>query len=437
MSADHLKVREIEQFLAEPESSVRSNRLVRHLLSECAPCLESVRQMASNSRASYDYGTSFAAAERSLTAFLAEGRPSAASPEELLAALDPLSEEEQTLRVKNDSRFAHPAVIQALIQASHALRFQDPARMLHLAGLALLAADACPVEAAGSELKQADLRAQARWQYGNSLRVLGRFREAEEALATSRQLLKTGTHDPRLRAQLCSQIASLRMAQRRFSEAIRLNEEAEEVYAEIGDDHEIATTLVRKAISLLYGGAAEEAIRTLNQAIPLIEPERDPHLLLAACHNLVRCYIDLGRPEHALSIYSETRDLYKRSDDPLIRLRAAWQEGLLLRDLGHLKAAETTLLEARQGFVESELLYEAALVSLDLAAVYVRLHAEKELGQTVAESMPIFKALGVEREALACRLQLQQLSHQTRQALDLLRSLSSRVEKLKPRQTLL
>ena len=437
MSADHLKVREIEQFLAEPERSVRSNRLVRHLLRECAPCLESVRQAGSNPRTSYDYGTSFAAAERSLTAFLAEGQPPAASPEKLLAELDQLPEDEQIRQVKHEPRFAHPAVVQALIQASHALRFQDPSRMLHLAGLALLAADACPVEAAGSELKQADLRAQARWQYGNSLRVLGRFREAEEALANARQLLKTGTRDPRLRAQLCSQIASLRMAQRRFSEAIRLNEEAEAVYSEIGDDHEIATTLVRKAIALLYGGAAEEAIRTLNQAIPLIESERDPHLLLAACHNLVRCYIDLGRPEHALSIYSETRDLYKRSDDPLIRLRAAWQEGLLLRDLGHLKAAETTLLEARQGFVESELLYEAALVSLDLAAVYVKLQAEAELGQTVAESVPIFKALGVGREALASLLQLQQLSHQTRQALDLLRSLSSRVEKLKPRPALL
>lgn len=435
MSADHLKVREIEQFLAKPKRSARNTRLVRHLLSECAPCLESVRQAASTPRASYDYGTSFTAAERSLAGFLAEGKPPAASPEELVVELGRLPEEEQIRQVKHDPRFAHPAVIQALIQASHALRFQDPARMLQLAGLALLAADACPVGAAGSEQKQADLRSQARSQYGNALRVLGRFREAEDALATARRYLKAGTHDPRLRARLCSQIASLRMAQRRFSEAIDLNEEAETVYSEIGDDHEIASTLVRKAISLLYGGEAEEAIRTLNRAIPLIEPDRDPHLLLGACHNLVRCYIDLGRPEHALSIYSETRDLYKRSDDPLIRLRAAWQEGLLLRDLGHLKAAETTLLEARQGFVESNLLYEAALVSLDLAAVYVKLQAEEELGQTVAESVPIFKALGVGREALASLLQLQQLSHQSRQALDLLRSLSSRVEKLKPRQT--
>ncbi|HET9227847.1 MAG TPA: pentatricopeptide repeat-containing protein, partial [Thermoanaerobaculia bacterium] len=201
-------------------------------------------------------------------------------------------------------------------------------------------------------------------------------------------------------------------------------------------DHSLAISLVQKAIALLYSGGPAEAIRVLNQAIPRIDPERDPQLLLAACHNLVRCYADLGRPEHALSIFSEMRELYRRFDDPIIRLRAAWQEAVLLRDLGHLRAAEAALLELRQGFVDHALLYEAAVASLDLASVYVKLQAETELQQTVSETVPIFKALGVEREMLASLLQLQQLSHQTRQALDLLRNLSSRLEKLPSRQTL-
>ncbi|HEX6862665.1 MAG TPA: hypothetical protein VF414_07615, partial [Thermoanaerobaculia bacterium] len=211
-------------------------------------------------------------------------------------------------------------------------------------------------------------------------------------------------------------------------------DEAGEIYMDLGDEHARASSLVQKAIALLYSGEAEDAVRTLNQAIPRIDEERDPHLLLAACHNLVRCYADLGRPEHALSIFSEMRELYRRFDDPLIRLRAMWQEALLLRDLGHLRAAEAALLELRQGFVSRELLYESALVSLDLASVYVKLQAETELKQTVAETVPIFQALGVGRELLASLLQLQQLSHKTRQALDLLRSLNSRLEKLPPRQ---
>ncbi|HWM89140.1 MAG TPA: hypothetical protein VN493_00085 [Thermoanaerobaculia bacterium] len=440
MSADHLDVKDFDRFLrnaTEPGSSARNTRLVRHLLAACAPCQENLERAVSKQSGERDYGASFAGAERSLNAFFAKELHGSSSPEELLAELSRLPAREQAARVTAEDRFAFPAFIRHLVDASHAVRYKDPAQMLHLADLARLAAAACSAEAAGSDLKKSDLQGHAWRQYGNALRVLGRLHEAEKAVATSQHHLKAGTRNPLLRAQFCTlAAASLRTAQRRFAEAIELCDEAGEIYADLGDNNALAGSMVQKAIALLYSGEAEEAVRTLNQTIPLIDAERDPNLLLAACHNLIRCYIDLGRPEHALSIYSEMRDLYKRSDDPLIRLRASWQEGLLLRDLGHLRAAEAALLEVRQGFVSRELHYDAALVSLDLAAVYVKLQAEAELRQTLAESVPIFQALGVGREVLASLLQLQQLSHKTRQALDLLRNLSSRIEKLPSRQTL-
>lgn len=439
MLADHLDVKEFSRFLrnaAEPGSSSRNIRLVRHLLEDCAPCQENLRSAVSKQSGELEYGASFAAAEQSLAAFFAREASGEAPPGQLLDELSRLPTEEQAAAVSSQSRFTFPAFVRHLVDASHGVRYRDPARMLHLANLARLAAEACSLEAAGSEPKRSDLRAHAWRQYGNALRVLGRLYEADEAVATARQHLEAGTRDPLLRAQFRTlAAASLRMAQRRFPEAIKMCDEAGEIYTDLGDDHAFAGSLVQKAIALLYSGEAEDAVHTLNQAIPRIDPERDPHLLLAACHNLVRCYTDLGRPEHALSIFSEMRELYKRFDDPLIRLRAAWQEALLLRDLGHLRAAEAALLEVRQGFVDRELHYEAALVSLDLASVYVKLQAETELKDTVAETVPIFQVLGVGRELIASLLQLQQLSNKTRQALDLLQSLNSRLEKLPSRQT--
>jgi tetratricopeptide (TPR) repeat protein len=455
MLTDHPTIEDFESFLrgdTRPAQAAPTARLLRHLLADCPSCRAQLQAMGwgtgrlerlfrlpsdrDQDQAGYDYGTSFAAAEAALADFFAEGRPPESTPEELMAELAPLPPDEQARWVSSYSRFANAQFVTRLVEGSHAARYENPARMLHLAHLARLAADACTVAVAGSAARLADLRAQAWRQYGNALRVSGRLREAEEAITAAHRFCAEGTGDPPLRAWLLEQTASLRIFQRRFDEAIQLADEAGRIYRELDDEHALASTMVQKAIASLYSGEPEAAVRILNQAIPLVDHEGDPHLLLAACHNLIRCYIDLDRPEQALSIYFEARDLYKEFSDTLISLRAGWQEGQLLRDLGHLRAAEASLLRARHGFLERDLFYEAAVVSLDLAAVYLKLSEVEALQQAVSEMLPIFTSLGVDREALAALLQLQQVAGQSRQAFDLIRFLNARLEQLPHRQGL-
>lgn len=445
---------ELEGFLRDANRTAgtpRNARVVRHLLSGCSDCrgrlealgwsgqrLERLLQLPVRARRAeqeetapsggFNYDRAFAGAERALAAFFAEGARPDASPEQLLAELKALPTDEQLRRVSRDARFANPVLIRRLIDLSHAARYSSPEEMLHLAYLACLAAEACTAEAAGSPPKLADLRSHGWRQYGNGLRVQGRLREAEEALASAQRYCAEGTGDPPLRAWLLEQMTSLRIFQRRFEEAVQLAHDAGQIYRELEQTNSLASTLVQKAVAQLYSGEAEGAVRTLNRAIPLIDPAGDPHLLLAACHNLVRCYIDLDRPEQALSLYFEARGLYQEFEDALILLRSGWQEGQLLRDLGHLRAAEGALLRAREGFGQRELLYEVALVSLDLAAVYIKLGDAERLKETVAETVPIFRALGVDREALASLLQLQQMASQGRQAFELIRFLNSQLQ---------
>lgn len=288
------------------------------------------------------------------------------------------------------------------------------------------------VETVGSAAQLADLKAQAWHQYAHALRVSGQLAAAEAAFdAAQRFCEEEGTGDPLLRAQLLTGRASLRISQGRCGEAITLADKAAHIYSKLDESSSVASAMVSKAVAQIYAGEIEAAVRTLDRAIPLIDSENDPKLLLAACHNLIRCYLDLEQPEQALSLYFETRHLYQEFSDPLIVLKAAWQEGQLLRDLGHLKSAEAALLRARQGFQERDLLYEAAMVSLDLADVYLKLDMVQSLRETVAATVPIFRALGLDREPLAMLLQLGQVDHQSRQAFRLIQTLTTRVEELK------
>jgi tetratricopeptide (TPR) repeat protein len=457
MWEDHPMIDDFEALfrsVSRPAQAAHHALAARHFLAGCTSCrdllrgagwderrldrllwlsAEEVRRSADTEPpwTGHGYGQAFAGAEQSLTAFFGHDRPLEVPREVLLTELLRLPEGEQGRHAADDPRFAHPEVVRGLIDQSHQVRYDDPREMVHLADLARRVAESCTLEATGNELRLADLRARGWMQYGNALRVCGELQEAEEALVTAQRFRAVGTHDPLLRARLLEHLASLRTFQGKFQNAIELADSAGEIYRELGERHCHASTMVQKAIAAIQVGQTEDAIGFLNRAIPKIDPEENPHLLLAACHNLIRCYIDLDRPEQALSLYFESRELYKEfTESTTILLRAGWQEGQLLRDLGHLGAAEAALLQARQGFMERGLALEVALVSLDLASVYVRTGKVEELKRTVAEAVPIFRALRVGREAIGSLLQLQQAAGQEQQALELIRALNTRLAPL-------
>ncbi len=142
----------------------------------------------------------------------------------------------------------------------------------------------------------------------------------------------------------------------------------------------------------------------------------------------MRCYIDLDRPEQALALHAEFRELYREIKDGNVALKVAWQEGQLLRDLGHPQAAETAFLRARDGFAERGMSFEVAVVSLDLASVYIRQGRIEDVQRTVEAAIPVFRTLGIERETFAALLQLQQMAGQQQRALEIVRFLNSKMQ---------
>ena len=458
MFEEHPTSGDLDLFLrgTSPSGSAARNALIlRHLVAGCSTCRQQLNAMGweksrleslvhtpcvepadrHSATGGYIYDTAFAKVNRSVSALLAQEQPVSRATEDLLTELLSGLESSQIRNVSRENRFATPQIVKSLIDRSHAVRYRNPEEMLHLASLAQSLAENCSSSDSDSELRLADLRARAWGQYGNALRVNGNPWDAEGAFAKAQSYRRKGTGDPALKAWLLEKITPLDIFKGRFDKAIEEIDEAGQIYRELSETHLMASTMVQKAIAYVYKGDTEGAIPILNQAIPLIDHEVDPHLLLAACHNLLRAYIDLDRPDQARCLYSEIQPLYQEFSDSMILLRAAWQEGQLLRDLGQLRAAETILLRARQGFLKKNLAYEVAAVSLDLASIYVRLGLVEEVKNTVTTALPIFRALEVGRETLASLLQLQQVADQEHQALELIRTLNARIQPLARRTT--
>jgi hypothetical protein len=85
----------------------------------------------------------------------------------------------------------------------------------------------------------------------------------------------------------------------------------------------------------------------------------------------------------------------------LDRLRVLWVDGLVHRGLGRTGVAEAALRRAMAGFIEAEIGYNAALVALDLAGLYLETGRAAEARDLAVEMVPIFAVRDVHREALA------------------------------------
>jgi tetratricopeptide (TPR) repeat protein len=426
--AHHPSDENLRAFLAGPRSldPLLRRRVVRHLLEECRPCRERLNALDPSgvwrpeprpapedmSRGGeIDYDDVLARAEQTFSLFFAAGRPVQEPPGELLAELAPvaaLDGMEETGR--RSARRAIPILVKWLSARSHAARYEEPKEMLHWGLMARLAADSCSLEAAGGKRRLADLRARAWGQFGTALRVCGRFREAVEVLASTREYLEAGTGDLALHARFCQQMASLYINQKSLGSAKDLIEEAAEIYEEIGDTQRLASTLVQKAVTLQYQGEPEAVIRLLDRALALLDPIAHPDLVLVARLNRALACVTIDRSDRVLSAFRATRNADRGHRRPALMLRIRWQEAQLLSEIGHLEAAEVMLCSARRGFLEKDLVPEVVAASRDLAGLYRKMGKRSKLEQIVLETQALFFGVPAEAEVLTSLRELERMA---------------------------
>ncbi len=414
MTSVHPSLLELQSLLQDPgtEQGVREGSgAIRHILRGCSSCRAYLRgkmlhrdpgdqlpdvPVPGASEPERNYDSAFEAAEEMVSLL--------SSPSSL-DLLNELLTHQGATRSFPESHRSVPRLVKWLVASSHAIRYDNPDRMLNLANMARLAAEACAPTDAADRYKLADLRASAWAQFGNALRMRGSLLEAEEALITAFRRLASGTGDLEVRAGILQRMASFHALAERLPEAARAADEAGAIFVRLGDYHQYASTLIQKGMIRIDEGSPEESFLLLKQALPLVDCDEEPEILLAARHNLMRCYLDLGKTVEAAVLAHETDAFFAGLRNPLLLLRLKWQQGELMRDLGHLHAAEKMLCQARQGFLEWGLPHEFARTSLDLSSLYACQGADSKVQQIAQETVPLCQALQMKKEALALLLQ--------------------------------
>jgi len=363
----HLRKRDLDAFLWTLPSRAGRRRVVRHLLSGCADCGARILNSAPmEQEAVYD-----SCIDRALQATRSQEdlwRLEREKRDRALALVrskgwDKLTWKEYQSLPKGWAR------VELLLVVCFEARYRDPRLMLRLAQTARSVAAKLDPAVYGAR-RLADLQVRATAELANALRVNEQFDSVREYLKRARRMLdEQGTGDLLIQARIDDIEGSFWKDRRYLTDAEELLASAYRKYLRIGERHLAGRTLVTKGICRFVAGQPREAVVSLRQAVPLLDPDRDPQLIETAQHNLLFALADAGEYREASELLLQSGLRQKFADDPLNLLRLRWVEAKILIGHGRFVDAEKALSDVRASFRLRRLELVATIVGLDLAKV--------------------------------------------------------------------
>ena len=347
---------------------------------------------------------------------------------ELFEELRSYSRPRQRILICEDPRFQSWPLCELLLQHSWKEGFDHPREALELAELAVSVAAELNLQASVPGPLLCDLKARA-WAYlGNARRITSDLRGAEKAFELAESLVGRGSGDPIEEGRILELRASLALATHDLDEAGRLLSRANSLYRRAGSRH--LRGRCRISQGLLWGQREEpaKAVECLEKGLGEIDSSKEPRLQLVAIHNLCLYLSELGRRKEALDLLARARELHQELAFSLDLVRLRWLEGRLALAAGKIEEAEEAFLEVREEFIQREIGYDVALVSLDLAGVYARQGRASEMRRLGEEMIPIFQARDLGREVMAALIVLQNATRMENVSLGLIEELSTLLE---------
>ncbi len=319
----------------------------------------------------------------------------------------------------------------------HVLRIQsrEEGRRDHRVGvqLAELALEILELCEPGLGERIYDLKTLGWAWVGNARRLANDRMGAEEAFvrAGAEWSMPRRKPDPVVEAEFLDLKSTLRLFQRRFDEALELENRAIECLRSLDELSLLARTLIGRATILYYTGKDGDQIPDLVEALELLDKRKDPYLTLAAQGTLAFAFTGTGEYDQAAELLPTAKALCSRLAFELGWLQLRWIEGLVRRGQGDPRAAESLLLDARAGFVTFGELDHVVVIALDLGILYVEQARSTEAIELMVATLPMIKALDIYPEATAALALIRQAVEAEEMTLEVLDEARAHLERLR------
>jgi transcriptional regulator with XRE-family HTH domain len=304
--------------------------------------------------------------------------------------------EDRLVLVEHDRRYRKWGLVVIVVQESLDAAPNRPKEALELAQLALRIAELV----GGVKEWCWRLQGYAGAALTNAFRVCSDLPAARKARARARQLWEDGEPgDPGLlnEALLPWVEAALFRAERDLPLALKRVREALEL-----DNGELKGKILLTKASIHHARDESEAAIAANlEALPLLDAEHEPRLAWGVLYNLTADLVQLGRAGEARQRLPEARRLAERLGGELDLARFVWMQAKIALGCGDLGEARKRFEQVRSAFAKPELIYDHALVSIELATVLLDLGETARVRTLAEEMLRIFRSQQVPPEALA------------------------------------
>jgi tetratricopeptide (TPR) repeat protein len=392
-----------------PQSFVNEITL-EHLLSLCPHCRAEVQAYEAEVQAGPSiWSRALQAFSVLLDRLLDRGPREIRRAERDLQEILSLPAAERAVRIERArTRFRSPALVRLLLEASRQRIPGRPGEAQELAELARKIANRNPRMPG-----YFDLYALATALVANACRAGGDLQGASQAFEVVRRIMSEhGVTDLEVVARIDDLLGSLRKDQRRFAEAERLLRRAALLFGLRRAPDDAARALINLADVYWFQGNVDQGIETVRSALGLLRPGSDLLLHVAGHYNLTVYLIRSGRSEEAAELFEADQALYEQVRETWLELRLTWLRGDIAAASGDFARAEQAYLEVRSVCIGHGIGYDAAMVSLDLAILYLKEGRMADVRRVAEEMLPIFQAQDVHREALAALRLFQEAARQ-------------------------